>query len=200
MTPTRLAELLADWGYATYLILLCATGIGSPVPEDLILAAGGYLISAGVFSWPGALGAGVLGVVTSDAMLYGWGRRLRAEASDGRMSRLVRPHHLAAADRWLMRVGDRSVFFGRLLPGTRAVIFMGAGVRRMPFGRFLLLDAAGALVWVPAMLLAGAWIGEEIGGIDQLLATIGRSAAWVAVTVILLIGLWQWWRAEESKL
>ena len=37
MSPVRLAELLEDWGYATYLFLLSATGVGSPIPEDLIL-------------------------------------------------------------------------------------------------------------------------------------------------------------------
>ena len=55
MTPATLAELLGEWGYPTYLLLLVATGIGSPIPEDLILAIAGYLIFAGAFSWPGAL-------------------------------------------------------------------------------------------------------------------------------------------------
>nr|MBA3948515.1 hypothetical protein [Acidobacteriota bacterium] len=72
---------------------MAATGVGSPIPEDLILATAGYLVSAGVFGWPGALAAGVFGVVASDAMLYGWGRRLRRGANAGWLSRLVTPHH-----------------------------------------------------------------------------------------------------------
>ncbi|MDQ3419908.1 MAG: DedA family protein [Acidobacteriota bacterium] len=200
MSPVRLAELLEDWGYATYLFLLSATGVGSPIPEDLILATAGYLITAGVFSWAGAYAVGVIGVVGSDALLYTWGLRFRSGAHQGWMSRFVRPHHLAAADRWLTRFGDRAVFFARLLPGTRAVVFLGAGLRGMPFGRFLLYDGAGALVWVPIVLMAGAQLGEEIGGLDQLGATIGRFAAWIAGALIVLILLWRWWRVEESKL
>jgi membrane protein DedA with SNARE-associated domain len=200
MNPARLAEVLADWGYATYLFLLTVTGVGSPIPEDLILATAGYLIAANVFTWPGAYITGVVGVVGSDALLYGWGRRFRAGASQGWMSRFVRTHHLAAADRWLTRFGDRAVFFARLLPGTRAVVFLGAGVRQMPFGRVLAYDAAGALLWVPIVLFAGAQIGEEIGGLDQLRATIGRSTAWIVGGVVLMMLLWRWWRVEESKL
>lgn len=199
MTPIRLAELLGDWGYATYVALLCATGAGSPVPEDLILATAGYLISAGVFTWPAAVAAGVAGVVASDLMLYGWGRRLRSGAAGGWMSRLVKPDHLARADRWLARLGGWSVLVARVLPGTRAVAFVGAGVRRMPLRHFLLFDLAGALLWVPLVLALGAAIGEEIGGLDQIAGTARRLAVWIIAVTLLLVLLWRRWRAEESK-
>jgi membrane protein DedA with SNARE-associated domain len=182
------------------LLLLLATGLGSPIPEDLILATGGYLISASAFSWPAALTLGILGVVSSDVLLYAWGRRLHAGVSGGWMGRLVRPHHLLAAERWLVRFGDKAVFFGRLLPGTRTVAFIGAGVRRMPLGRFLLFDLLGAVVWVPAVLFAGSQVGEEIGGLDQLLARLARSVVWVALALVVLAAIWKWRGAEASKL
>lgn len=199
MSPARLAELLGDWGYATYVFLLCATGVGSPIPEDLILATAGYLVSAGVFGWPGAIAAGVFGVVASDALLYGWGRRIRDGAGGGWFSRLVRPDQLARADRWLSRLGPWSVFLARLLPGTRAVAFIGAGLRQMPFNRFLLADIAGALIWVPLVLALGAQLGDEIGGLDRVIGWVGRMGLWVAGAIILLLVVWTRWRAEESK-
>jgi membrane protein DedA with SNARE-associated domain len=116
------------------------------------------------------------------------------------MGRLVRPHHLMAAERWLARFGDKAVFLGRLLPGTRTVAFIGAGVRRMPLARFLLYDLLGALVWVPAVLFAGSQVGEEIGGLDQLLARLARSVVWVVLALVILAALWKWRGAEASKL
>ena len=200
MNPARLAEILGDWGYPTYLLLLVATGLGSPIPEDLILAIAGYLISASAFSWPAALILGVLGVVSSDVLLYAWGRQLHAGVSRGWTSRLMTPQHLVTAERWLARFGDKAVFFGRLLPGTRTFAFIGAGVRRMPIGRFLLFDVLGAAVWVPAVLFAGTQIGEEIGGLDQLLRRLARSVVWVVLGVVILAALWKWRGAEASKL
>ena len=200
MSPARLAELLADWGYTTYVLLLVATGLGSPIPEDLVLATAGYLISASAFSWPGALILGVAGVVSSDLLLYSWGRRLHAGVSRGWLSRLMRPHHFAVAERWLVRFGDKAVFFGRLLPGTRTVVFIGAGFRRMSLRRFLLFDLLGALVWVPAVLFAGIQMGEEIGGLDRLLAQLTRSVVWIGLGLVLLVALWKWRGAEASKL
>jgi membrane protein DedA with SNARE-associated domain len=200
MTAARLAELLESWGYAAYLFLLGITGAGSPIPEDLILATGGYMISAGIFSWAGAIVAGVAGVVGSDALLYYWGTRLRVGAQGGWTSRFFTPRHVRKVEKLLVRFGDKTVFIARLLPGTRAVTFVGAGVRHMAFGRFLLLDTAGALLWVPAVLLLGARIGEEIGGLDRVVASAGRSAFWVGVTVLVLVLAWSLWRAEQSKL
>jgi len=200
MDPRTLAELLGDWGYATMLVLLCATGLGSPVPEDLVLAAAGYLISADVFSWPAALVTGILGVVASDTMLYTWGRRLRAGADSGWLVRIVSPQHLTRVERWLTRFGDGSVLVARLLPGTRAVAFMGAGLRRMPLPRFLVLDLAGALIWVPLILFAASRLGEEIGGLERLLARAGRLGGPLLAAALALGLLWRWWRAEESKL
>ena len=200
MTAARLADLLESWGYAAYLLLLGLTGAGSPIPEDLILATGGYMISAGIFSWPGAIIAGVAGIVGSDALLYYWGTRLRVGAQGGWTSRFFTARHVRKAEKLLARFGDKTVFIARLLPGTRAVTFVGAGVRHMPFGRFLLLDTAGALIWVPAVLLLGARIGEEIGGLDRLVASAGRSAFWVGVTILVLVLGWSLWRAEQSKL
>lgn len=200
MDPRTIAELLGDWGYATMLVLLCATGIGSPLPEDLILAAAGYLISAGVFSWPVALAVGVGGVVASDAMLYQWGRRLRDGADTGWLVRIVSPHHLRRVERLLARFGDGSVLVARLLPGTRAVAFMGAGIRRMAFVRFLLLDLLGALIWVPLVLYLAVQLGEEIGGLERVLNQLGRLGGWMLALAVALVLLWRWWRAEESKL
>jgi membrane protein DedA with SNARE-associated domain len=80
------------------------------------------------------------------------------------------------------------------------VAFIGAGVRRMPLRRFLLFDVLGAVVWVPAVLFAGSQIGEEIGGLEQLLARLARSAVWVGLGVVILAALWKWRGAEASKL
>jgi membrane protein DedA with SNARE-associated domain len=200
LNPARLAELLGDWGYPTYVLLLVVTGLGSPIPEDLILATAGYLIAARAFSWPGALILGVLGVVASDVLLYAWGRQLHAGVSRGWMSRFVRPHHLVTAERWLVRFGDQAVFVGRLVPGTRTVAFIGAGVRRMPLGTFLLFDVLGAAVWVPAVLFAGTQVGEEIGDLEQLLGRWVIPAVWVGLVVVILAALWKWRAAEASKL
>src|SRR5690606_29903238 len=109
-----------------------------------VLLAAGYLVFTGVFGWPVACALGLIGVVVSDLMLYAAGRHLLWRSDTGRNPRLLSERRLDAATRWLDRVGPWGVLIARLVPGTRLVVFITAGVRNMPPLRFVAFDAAGA--------------------------------------------------------
>jgi membrane protein DedA with SNARE-associated domain len=181
-------EFLQSWGYSAFTVLLTATGFGFPVPEDLLLLAGGYLIGAGVFGWPIALPAAVAGVLGSDLILFSIGQRMRTHR---RLRRWMRPSRGRARPgplaRWVLHYGDFSVFMARLIPGTRVIVFIGSGLRDMPLRRFLAYDAVAAGIWVPFVLFLGAQIGEELGGIDVLVSRISSVARWVLVLALLLL-------------
>jgi membrane-associated protein len=197
---TTIASLLQDWGYPAMLLLLCATGVGSPIPEDLLLVSSGYLISAGVFSWRVALPLSMIGVVASDFMLYTLGRHLRTHALTGWRARILPVRRLRGAAAWLARRGAPAVLVARLVPGTRVVVFVTAGFQGVRPLAFLAFDIAGALIWVPFLLWVGSVLGEEIGGIGALLAGVSRTAFWLVLGAILLLIAWHFWRVEESKL
>lgn len=74
--PETLSAILGVWGYPALLVLLMLTGVGSPIPEDLLLLTAGYLVFSDVFAWPSALAVSLVGVVISDVMLYSAGRHL----------------------------------------------------------------------------------------------------------------------------
>ena len=71
------------WGYPALLLLLVLTGVGLPIPEDLLLVTAGYLVFTDVFQWPLALAVSLIGVVVSDVMLYSAGRHPRGAPPGG---------------------------------------------------------------------------------------------------------------------
>jgi membrane protein DedA with SNARE-associated domain len=92
------------------------------------------------------------------------------------------------------------VLVARLIPGTRAMVFLAAGVRALPVWSFLRYDLLGASLWVPGMLVVGYASGSRIGDLEAMVAWVSRSTVWmVAVTSILLL-IWLSWGREESKL
>lgn len=200
MDSTTIAGVLRDWGYPAMLALLCATGVGSPIPEDLLLISGGYLISAGVFSWQVTLPLALAGVVISDLMLYGLGRRMRTQTLTGWPARIIPMARLRQSTPWFARAGAAAVLLARLVPGTRAIVFISAGLQGIRPGVFLAFDVAGALIWVPLLLWVGTALGEEIGGLATLIAAISRAAFWIVLGAVLLLIGWRFWRTEESKL
>jgi membrane-associated protein len=196
--PT-LSELLVTWGYPVLLFLLLLTGVGSPIPEDLLLVAAGYLIFAGVFGWPMTVTVCLTGVIVSDLMLYSAGRHLLG-GSVAAARAPVSARRLKRATEWLDRLGPRAILLARLVPGTRAITFVSAGVNGVPAGQFLKYDAIGALLWVPVALVGGYALGPEIGRLSDVVRFLNRWAGWLLALLVVLIAARLLWGREESKL
>lgn len=196
MTPEAIAEFLRTWGYPAYFAVFVATAFGAPVTEDVLVLSAGYLIGVGVFSWQAAAPLSIAGVLTTDSIVYLYGRLLRSQVvrRGGWLRRFVRPGQLRLATRWFGRFGDGVVFAARLLPGTRLIVFATAGMRGMPYWRFLVLDGLASLVYVPLFLLLGAKLGEKIGGLDRLITLIGSRVTWLIGAVVLFVLLRHLWR------
>lgn len=200
MDPLVLAELVATWGYLALLVLLLLTGVGSPIPEDLVLLVGGYLVFTGVIGWPLTLTISLVGVVASDTMLYSAGRHLAWRPRKSLEERVLSPARLRRVTRWFDRIGPMAVFAARLVPGTRALVFVTAGLRGLPASRFLIYDLVGALIWVPLLLFIGHHLGDRVGDLSAVAALTQDGSLWLAMFAVTLLALWLVWRREESKL
>jgi len=188
MSPETAAEFIGTWGYPAYVLLYLATAFGLPVSEDVLLLLGGYLIGAGLFAWPPTLILSYVSLLTSDLIVYTYGRKLRTHSlRHGPVRRFVRPGRLRVATRWFARFGEKVVFFARLVPGTRLIVFLCAGIRAVPVARFVVYDALAALVWVPLILGVGAKIGRRLGDAQRLLEWIGTRVTWIVLAVALLV-------------
>jgi membrane protein DedA with SNARE-associated domain len=71
-----------------------------------------------------------------------------------------------------------------------------AGMSRMPYGRFLVFNAAGGLVWGVGVTLLGYFAGASYNGLAHLLGQISALLAIVLVAGVLLA--W-WWRRRRTK-
>ena len=95
----------------------------------------------------------------------------------------VRPEHLAHAELFFARHGDKAVIASRFVLGLRTWASMLAGMSRMPFWRFQIFSAAGGLLWAAAIGLAGYILGSNL----PLLETIVRDVGIGGLTILLAI-------------
>ena len=200
MDPDALSALLGTWGYPALLALLVLTGVGSPIPEDLLLLTAGYLVFVGIFEWPFALGVCGVGVVASDLMLYSAGRHIAWRSKGWPDGHFLSPERLQRATRWFDRCGQPLVLVARLVPGTRAIVFVTAGVHSIPMSSFLRYDILGAALWVPAMLAAGRAGGSRVGNLGNAMEWLEQAGAVVFLIAAVLLLTWFWLGREESKL
>ncbi|MFI7481778.1 DedA family protein [Kocuria sp. M1R5S2] len=170
-------------------LLVALENLFPPLPSEVILPLAGFTASQGDFSVGGAIFWTTLGAVVGAIVLYWVGaalgrRRLRAVVD--RMP-LVDLHDLDRTEAWFQRHGKATVFFGRMVPIFRSLISIPAGIERMSFGLFVLLTAAGSLVWNTIFVLAGFYLGENWHVAERYAGVFSRI---VIVTVAVLVAWW----------
>jgi len=100
----------------------------------------------------------------------------------------IRPGQLALAELVFARHGDKAVLVAHFVFGLRTWASMLAGMANMPFWRFQVFSAAGSLVWVVAIVLAGYAVGSNFGLIGTFMGAIGiGGVVFLAVIVSVLV-------------
>jgi membrane protein DedA with SNARE-associated domain len=193
-----LAELVSNYiEHFTYLglfLVLVLCGMGLPVPEDLALLTGGFLIHRGITQYPTTLAVSFIGVVAGDNSLFFIGRRFGARIL--RYLGSVRPHivpRIERLKRFMDRHGHMAIFYARFLAGVRAPVYIVAGSAGVAPTRFVIYDSLGAVISVPIAVSIGYFFGDQIdlaitylGGFDRLLLlAIGACAVFYGSQLLL---------------
>lgn len=177
-------------GYAGIFFLMLVESCGVPMPSEVIMPFAGFLVADGKMLFWLIVLAGTFGNLVGSWLAY-WigikGGRPLIEKYGKYV--LISRHDLDLADRWFLKYGDLTVFFGRLLPVIRTYISFPAGISKMNFRRFSIYTFLGALPWTALF----AWLGVKMGSNWELIRTKLHSFDMaMLILVILLIVLYIW--------
>ncbi len=142
----RVEPYLERYGYWAVFAAVGVEGIGIPAPGQTLLEAGA-LVAAVPDS---KLNISLLLFVTILATSLGQTIGYLIGRSGGRavLNRLPIPaDSLEKIERGFNRYGGWLVFFGHFVDGPRQLIGLFSGVLQMHWGRFMLLNIGGAVVW-----------------------------------------------------
>ena len=161
--------------------------LGIPLPGEIVLVSAAVLASRHTLDVDpvGVATAATIGAIVGDTIGYSIGRRYGMslfERLGRRFPKHFGPGHVALAKQLFTRWGVWAVFFGRFIALLR--IFAGplAGALKMPYRKFLVANATGAVVWA--------------GGTTAVVYYLGLAAekwlsrfSWVALVVAVVIGV-----------
>jgi membrane protein DedA with SNARE-associated domain len=169
-------------------LVLLGAGLGLPVPEELPILAAGVLAHEGVVRWWIALPLCLAAILGGDSALYWMGRHWGERILEWRMvRRVLTPEREARFLGAYRRHGVKIVFTARHVAGVRAAAFLTAGIARVPFGRFLAVDAAAALVGVPLSFGLAFFFTDQL---QELLADVHRVERWLAIAGLAALAGW----------
>ena len=97
----------------------------------------------------------------------------------------IKPDHIARAELFFARHGDKAVLLARFILGLRTWGSMLAGMARMPFWRFQAFSALGGLVWATVIGVAGYVVGSNLGLLEAIIRGVGAGG----LVILFLIAL-----------
>lgn len=192
-------------GIFSYLVvfgILLACGLGVPLPEDVSLILGGYLVHAERANLVLMMITGFMGIMVGDSIIFFAGRRIGAQVGSkkgGFFARIVTPEKRARVEQLFHKHGDKIVCLARFMPGVRAVTFFTAGSVGMKYLRFAFFDGVAALVSAPVFI----WLGYNFGGeLETLLENVKkgqtRVIAVLAAIAVIYLGYFLWKRRRDK--
>jgi membrane protein DedA with SNARE-associated domain len=196
-----LVELMEIIGPVGAGLAVALENLFPPIPSEAILPLAGIAAGRGLFPLWQALLWATIGSIVGAYALYWIGRALGRKRTRWVFERLplVKVEDVDKTEAWFERHGTKAVFFGRMLPIFRSLISIPAGITRMHQGRFLVLTAAGSLVWNTIFVLAGFWLGDNWHIVEDISGVLQNVI--IAVVILLLLGFigWRMWGINREK-
>jgi membrane protein DedA with SNARE-associated domain len=185
--PVWLTDLFARYGYFVVFFGVLLENAGVPVPGETILLAGAALARFGHLSIFWVISIAIAGAVLGDNAGFFIGRRggRRLLERHGRMLGLTRAR-LDQFDAFFARHGAKTVFIARFVTGLRVVGAVLAGASTLPWGRFLVFNATGALAWAATFGAVGYALGYSWETIERWIGDFGLVLLVVFAVVVVL--------------
>jgi membrane protein DedA with SNARE-associated domain len=169
--PTAIVDAL---GYPAAGLGILIESAGVPFPGEALLLAAAAWAAARNHSIVLVILFGFLGSVAGADIGYFLGHRGGRPFVErfGNLFR-IRPEHIARAEMFFARHGDKAVLTARFILGLRTWGSMLAGMAHMPFWRFQVFSALGGLAWAVAVGVAGYLLGSNLALIAAVIRDIG---------------------------
>jgi len=149
--------------YAGIFLLLILGEIGLPFPEDATLILSGFLIAQKVTKPVPTVIVAYCGLLLTDFSLYWVGKKYGRKVVEHKKFRRILPaERLLALEEKFKKWGIYVVLVGRHFLGIRAQVFLAAGVMRMSALKFVMADAASAILTITLMVGIGFLGGNSI--------------------------------------
>jgi len=184
-----ISAYIEHFTYLGLFVVLLLCGLGMPIPEDVALLAGGYMVHRGITRYPITLAVSLVGVVAGDNSLFFLGRRFGTGwvryFGIGRPGRQVQIERI---QKFMQRHGHRAIFYARFLAGLRALIYLSAGSFGVRPAVFLVYDLLGAIISVPIVVTLGYIFGAQLERIVKYLGGFERLIVIVLILSAILYG------------
>lgn len=142
--------------------LMAAESANIPIPSEVILTYGGFLVSKGLLNFHVAALSGALGCLAGSVISYFIGLKLgRPFLWKYGKWLLISRRDLVKAEKFLEKYGTATYFISRLLPVIRTFISLVIGVSKGSFIKSNLYGFFASWIWSYVLVYVGVKLGDN---------------------------------------
>jgi membrane protein DedA with SNARE-associated domain len=189
---------LETYGLILLFLLVAVESAGIPLPGETALIAASVLAAGGRFNIVEVIAVAAAGAIVGDSTGYWIARTGGRKAIDKiPIARDSLPKLLPKGEQFFERHGPKTIVIGRFVAGLRITVAWLAGISHMPWGRFVLYNAIGGILWATTIGLVAYYFGNAV--IDAV-EKYGLIAVGVIV-VLAIVGFFghRWFRRRMEK-
>jgi membrane-associated protein len=161
---THLVADSSEWAYVIVFLFAYLDALVPIVPSETAVITAGVVAADGDLSLAVIIPAAAAGAFLGDNTAYLLGRRFGSRATERFFRGERARRRIAWADEQLQERGGELILIGRFIPGGRTAVALSSGTLKYPWRRFLLFDAAAALLWASYSALIGYYGGKTFEG------------------------------------
>jgi len=178
----NIQPFLTTHGYWIIAVIIFLENAGIPLPGETILIICGALAGQGKLDLTWVLVAAISGAILGDNAGYLIGRRFGRTLvlKYGKVFGLTEAK-FEVAEQSFLKNSAWAVFFGRFVLLLRILAGPLAGIINMPWPKFFLFNALGAISWASAIGLASFYFGKQV---EQFFQSLG---VWALVITLVAI-------------
>lgn len=160
-----LSVIIENYGAWTYALLFLIIFMETGLVVTPFLPGDSLLFAAGTFAGMGSLNIGLLiilliaAAILGDTVNYWIGHFVGPRAFSGN-TRFLKKEYLDRTHDFFEKHGGKTIILARFIPIIRTFAPFVAGVGAMSYGRFLLYNIVGGIVWVTLFTLGGYYFGR----------------------------------------
>jgi membrane-associated protein len=194
----ELTQRFGSWVYAMlFAIIFAETGLViTPVlPGDSLVFAVGAVAAnekSGLNIWI-AGGLMLVAAILGDTVNYWVGAKLGTRVQAW-FPRLVRQSHIDKTHAFYEKYGGKTIILARFVPIVRTFAPFVAGMGAMNYGRFMMFNIVGAILWIGLILPCGWYFGGR-EFVKRRFEVIVLGIIFVSILPM----VFEWWKARRQR-
>jgi membrane protein DedA with SNARE-associated domain len=156
-----------------------------PIPGDMVVLLGAYLVGSGRLNFPGVYLATTLGSVAGFMTMYAVGKYAGgAVLASKQGKRFFKEESLQKVRIWFGKWGYGVILVNRFLSGTRSVISLFAGIFHLRVIPVIFLALIGSMIWNALLIGGGLLLGRNWELLGKWITTYNKILLVLLVVVI----------------